>query len=378
MRNPKRQKLRIVRTFISFLLTITCWAYVLYQTDKCIKKYRKYPKSTDITIAKASKHDYPDLSFCDSDFSHFENALNECNLTKTEYKSHYNWYSNVSEECKDPKKLYLKITGKPSDFIRKIDIKGSKNVTALNLDDQELFEKKAFDASLFSRCFSLKLPKNIEITEISIAFKVSVYIFIQSSKSSLNVDKSFMMPLSDKSYIRTSILYDIFQVLDLDGQPCGEYENSRDDCLESEITKIVMENVGCTSPYHTNQSNICTDPEKGKIAQFIYFTTFGNKSFASIVCPKTCKFQVISLSNYEKKTSNFNFLSKTLKIKFEEFIKVSTSSPSYTFLELMAEVGGYVGLFLGVSINQTIDLLAKLAMIMHSFYMKIQVKYFLK
>ena len=136
------------------------------------------------------------------------------NLTKTEYKSQYIWYSNVSEECKDPKKLYLKITGKPSDFIRKIDIKGSKNVTALNLDDQELFEKKAFDASLFSRCFSLKLPKNIEITEISIAFKVSVYIFIQSSKSSLNVDKSFMMPLSDKSYIRTSILYDIFQVLD--------------------------------------------------------------------------------------------------------------------------------------------------------------------
>ena len=96
MRNPKRQKLRIVRTFISFLLTITCWAYVLYQTDKCIKKYRKYPKSTDISIAKASKHDYPDLSFCDSDFSHFENGLNECNLTKTEYKSHYNWYSNVS------------------------------------------------------------------------------------------------------------------------------------------------------------------------------------------------------------------------------------------------------------------------------------------
>ena len=176
----------------------------------------------------------------------------------------------------DPKKLYLKITGKPSDFIRKIDIKGSKNVTALNLDDQELFEKKAFDASLFSRCFSLKLPKKIEITEISIAFKSSVYIFIQSSKSSLNIDKSFMMPLNDKSYIRTSILYDIFQVLDLDGQPCGEYENSRDDCLESEITKIVMENVGCTSPYHSNQSNICTDPEKGKMAQFIYFTTFGN------------------------------------------------------------------------------------------------------
>ena len=172
------------------------------------------------------------------------------------------------------------------------------------------------------------------------AFKVPVYIFIQSSKSSLHVDKTFMMPLSDKSYIRTGVLYDIFQVLDLDGQPCGEYEQGRDDCLEREIAKMVMEKVGCISPYQTNHSNICTDPEKGKRAQFIYFTALGNKSLTSSICPKTCKFQVISLSNYEKKTSNFNFLSKTLKIKFEEFIKVSTSSLSYTFLELMAEVGG--------------------------------------
>ena len=258
MGNRRREKLQIVRSIVSFSLAITCWSYVIYQSEKCITKYQKYPKSTEISIAKASKHDYPDLSFCDSDFSGFENGLSECNLTKNEYKSQYKWYSNVSQECMDPQKLYWKITGRPSDIIRKIDLKGSKNVTALNLTDPEWFEKKAYDASLFSRCFSLKLPQNIEITEISMAFKVPVYIFIQSSKSSLHVDKTFMMPLSDKSYIRTGVLYDIFQVLDLDGQPCGEYEQGRDDCLEREITKMVMEKVGCTSPYQTNQSNICT------------------------------------------------------------------------------------------------------------------------
>ena len=141
-----------------------------------------------------------------------------------------------------------------------------------------------------------------------------------------------------------------------------------------------MENVGCTSPYQNNKSNICTDPEEAKIAHDIYFKNIRNKTFASNVCPKTCRFQVVSLNEYQKRTTNFDFLGlqKTVKIKFEEFIKVSTSSPSYTFLELMAEVGGYVGLFLGVSINQTVDLLKNLAMITHSFYMKIQVKYFLK
>ena len=137
-----------------------------------------------------------------------------------------------------------------------------------------------------------------------------------------------------------------------------------------------MENVGCTSPYHDNKSNICTDPEKGKIANSIYAATIRNKTFAARVCPKNCKFQGIALDNYQK-TNSF-LLNKILRLRFEEFTKVSTSSLSYTFLELMAEVGGYVGLFLGVSINQTIDLLSNLAIIVHSFFMRIQVTYFLK
>ena len=137
-----------------------------------------------------------------------------------------------------------------------------------------------------------------------------------------------------------------------------------------------MEEVGCTSPYHNDKSAICTDPTKGKSAHQIYNSLIHNQSFASRVCPKTCQFQIISFDNFEKKNSFF--LNKMLQLKFEEFIKVSVSSPSYTFLELIAEVGGYVGLFLGVSINQTIDLLSNLAIIVHSFFMRIQVTYFLK
>ena len=380
--STKLQKLQIVVSTISFLVAITCCAFVVYQTDKCIKKYNAYPKSTEVSIAKASKHDYPDMAFCDGDFSGFENELSKCNLTRNQYDNQHIWHSNISQDCMDPKELYLKMTGQPSDIISEIVIRGFENdVTYLDLVDPGLFEKKFYTKKMYqySRCFTLKLPKNIGIMEISIYFKTSVDIFIYSSKSSLNVDESLIMYSEENSYIKTSIIYDTFQILDLDGQPCGEYENSRDECLERELAKMVMENVGCTSPYQTNKSNICTDTEKGKIAEDMYYEMIHNKSLvslASIVCPKTCKFQAISTKNFQQKESFF--LKKVLRFKFEEFIKVSTSSPSYTFLELMAEVGGYVGLFLGVFINQTIDLLSKLAIITHSFCMNIQVKYFLK
>ena len=383
-----KKKLQNVVSIITILLACICCCFVVYQTHQCIEKYKAFPKSTEVYIAKASKYSYPDLSFCDSDFTTFEEELKKCNLTKYQYHFEFKWQaSNGPEQCRDPKKLFAEITGKPSDIINWGEIRGLKNedVTELNLEDPKLFEKKIYDYDMLSHCFSLKLPPNIEIKEIVINFHKQIEIYILSSKSSLNFDKSSLLYLGANEIIETDVIYDTFQVMDLDGQPCGEYDNSRDDCLHDEIVKvneskiqtgeisscvfqIALDEVGCTSPYHTNKSAICTDPVKGKSAHEIYFSYIYNRSFASRVCPKTCQFQVISFDNYEQKTSFWT--KRIFKLNFEEFIKVSVSSPSYTFLTLIAEVGGYVGLFLGVSINQTFDLLSNLAMLLYSIFRK--------
>ncbi len=39
-----------------------------------------------------------------------------------------------------------------------------------------------------------------------------------------------------------------------------------------------------------------------------------------------------------------------VRFRFDELIKVTTAHFSYTKLELVAELGGYVGLFLGISV----------------------------
>ena len=77
-----------------------------------------------------------------------------------------------------------------------------------------------------------------------------------------------------------------------------------------------------------------------------------------IDCPKSCaKYTMRVRSEY---ILNLNFQeaveNPTIKIIFNEIITVSNEDYSYIWLNLVAEVGGYVGLFLGLSVFQMTDL----------------------
>ena len=55
-------------------------------------------------------------------------------------------------------------------------------------------------------------------------------------------------------------------------------------------------------------------------------------------------------------------------LKFEQLIKETKSYYAYSGLSLIAEIGGYVGLFLGISINQLTVLWDILDVLLEKFY----------
>ena len=63
--------------------------------------------------------------------------------------------------------------------------------------------------------------------------------------------------------------------------------------------------------------------------------------------------EIIKKASISGKNEPLSYLS----INFKENIKVNTSYYVYSGLTLIAEIGGYVGLFLGVSINQITNLI---------------------
>ena len=119
--------------------------------------------------------------------------------------------------------------------------------------------------------------------------------------------------------------------------------------------------IGCTTPYNPDKSNICLEQNQANQAMNIFDDiTIQNQTKARKLCPRPCQQYIIGFSNKEIIWSN-SIRPPTLRMEFPKYIRVSSSSYSYTLLELLAEVGGYVGLFLGVSINQISDLLTILA-----------------
>ena len=106
-----------------------------------------------------------------------------------------------------------------------------------------------------------------------------------------------------------------------------------------------MKNIGCTTPFGLELNNICTLQNKSLEAFELFTHMLVNRKKAE--CPNPCNFLInrISITSYRDKTK-----SNKIWLNFHEYIKVTTSTYGYTELELLAEFGGYVGLFLGLSV----------------------------
>ena len=133
-------KAKYLFNLFSILLTLSCFSFVIYQTEKCITKYQENPTSTHVTIAKASKHSYPDLTFCRQDsWPVITERLEKCDLTYFNYYNDYQWSGMGIENCTDPEKLYQNIVDQVTDVIQSIEITDfDKNTTQMDLKNDTL------------------------------------------------------------------------------------------------------------------------------------------------------------------------------------------------------------------------------------------------
>ena len=340
---------------LSFIINLLCLSFVIYKSEQCIAKFISKPESAKVSIEDPANHPYPAISICLNDVdSFYAETLKKCNLTADDYRIGLVWGGSGEHEfCQDPEKLYEEMTGDPYDLL-------ISDITGMNETDWMQLSYRSMDDQWSGRCFTYETPKDTQVIMIEAWFWNDADIFVHRQGSFYDDDYKLFSLMRGQSVV-VSVMHEVFEVLDFDGQPCKKYlfGQDRDECILDKIHEESMEKLGCTSPYGRNKSNICTDPVKSREAYslFMELTTW-NRSAADAKCPKSCTYQMVSISNFPQQSSGGD--SGYLQLNFQKFIKMSKSQYSYTWLELLAEVGGYVGLFLGVSVNQTLSLLKQM------------------
>ena len=118
------------------------------------------------------------------------------------------------------------------------------------------------------------------------------------------------------------------------------------------IERKALEIYGCTTPYGLRKDQICKNKENGIKVLDKYVETMTRHKYD---CKNPCKY-IISRPfimedlNYQPNINGQKVA--FLRIYFERNIKFTRAHYLYSGLSLIAEIGGYVGLFLGVSVNQ--------------------------
>ena len=111
-----------------------------------------------------------------------------------------------------------------------------------------------------------------------------------------------------------------------------------------------MNKIGCTTPFGPIIDYICTNQTKGMEAMELY-KRLVSPYHQIQACPYPCKFIKSEILPIRERCEKCNVTTWTNMV-FDKFIKVTVAKYTYTELELLAEFGGYVGLFLGVSVFQ--------------------------
>ena len=221
-----------------------------------------------------------------------------------------------------------------------------------------------FDTMNYGRCFTLRTPSDIDIQSVSMILYVNSTIIIHTPgmfiKANDGGQKKLSIPTELGKVYEIAFNFEYHQLLDVDygGFPCqNEKEYQKDLCTTKAMEKQMLEIVGCTTPSQPDKSQICKQEDEGKRAMKINSKNINEKTKNG--CSNPCSIFSLTTTNIKKydreelKKNNISWLT----LYFPKTVKVYERSYDYSQLSFIAEVGGYVGLFLGISINQVIDLL---------------------
>ena len=267
------------------------------------------------------------------------------------------WVGDGPDYCKSPKLIMEKARINASKLLEKVKVV-YENGTSRTMGTKDEFCWKYSDDRYYGSCHTFSLPQDLRpnpIRQLRFYMKASVNWLIHSKGTFVSLKKKDVIfsNVSAPSVQQYDIDYEVYEMLDSFREEECEADDSyhRDDCYDRAAFQESMETLNCTWPLLRNKDHICTEQDKVNVAQKIGTDYFKRRKGSN--CASSCSFLKVSYFLRREQKSK----EQQIRFMFPESIKVQAAFYVYKELSLIAEVGGYVGLFLGWSVYQITDLL---------------------
>ena len=330
---------------LQVLIQFGCLSFTTWQTFSCLKKFVESPQASEIHLVDKLKAPAPRFAICPFDPKDGLNLthLQECGI---EYEDYYSKGIFSSLQCPDSKLLAQSIVLNSQEILSNITARNSFTDDLNHL--MQICDLERIDDP--SNCYLLNLSQsNLDIDDIDIAFRlqnIDVHVYTDGTFFDSFSYEEIDLKSKEKD---VTLVYDVVRSLNTQEHPCEADETYKKDlCVWNEIHQTSLEKFGCTTPFGPKKTDICVDNTLGQSAIELmkHLRIPANNRCLDPCTTVAPQLSVIGSQDVVPDHDRMSSLSIKLPLK----IKVISSYFSYKVLSLIAEIGGYVGLFLGVSV----------------------------
>ena len=367
---------RLFRYFVFF----TCLGIVTWQCWRCCTKFISKPQGTQLSIVNSAGNMFPSVTVCpypdpkeDKEYGspvYNSTILSNCGINWQQYKQESKWSNQAIENCDDPKSLYYNIIWKLEDLVFKVEV-ASFDMSKIVFNDNIAALFSPIDKSANGRCYTIQPPEqNLKdgIYRIKFIFKAEARVFVNNN-GVLGVkraaDSKFIDVYPNKKS-RVNVEYSLYKMLDFQGIPCNNEKGYLlNKCVLNGLEKESLKMIGCVTPFGITKENICQDEQVAKRAYDLY-KEFRNHylDLKNVSCLEPCSYMNIKIMKATETKGGKRLVDKgygEVLLTFNGQVHETVAYYSYDDLSFIAEIGGYVGLFLGASMYQIADLFDTIA-----------------
>ena len=355
MTGPNKKKIKNIEIFkaskvvwVGRVILVACLLLLLLEIYLCVEKYLERATTLNVEIKNMDKVQFPQVTICpDVKEGYKPDRLRIHNTTRGAIMS--GKMGNMTWE------QFLDVTYEPEEIIHLIQIKTYTDAKYHHIwnNDSKQFRKivKPTLERRYGRCATITVPKDLRV-------KGFQNIIVQSKRgfnAFVHHENQYQYGSHPKVYTSTnnSLFIDInYEVLKfIPGNDCSTTMDwTYDNCFRESSIKEMLDTKQCVLPYfwprdgNLTKMPLCQGDNPNMMKQYAI-------SNIQEECLNPCEILSISFGfPFQRESMEPSEVGKAqVMFKVSRSVQVKTMVYSYTPLSLVAEIGGYSGLLLGIS-----------------------------